>query len=126
MQAPGLKTKAFWLTAGGLVLATLVALGYGPEATDGTIGKGVALGGSLLAALGYTGWRGSVKAGQPGKPAWKQTEFWLSIVAVVVSLAAASGAFEMDSTAGKVIAFLGATLATLGYGKAQAKSAGAE
>lgn len=49
------------------------------------------------------------------KPGYKTTEFWLSLAAVVIGAAAASGAFPDESGVGKVIGILGATLAGMGY-----------
>lgn len=122
----GYKTKSFWAAVAGMVLAVLYALGFGPDALDSEVGKAVGLAGSLLVALGYTAWRGSVKAGQPGKAAWKQSEFWLSLAAVAVSLLMASGAFDVDGSVGKALAGAASFLALLGYGGAQAKSAPVE
>jgi len=49
------------------------------------------------------------------KPGWKSTEFWLSLIALLVGVLIASDAIPVESAIGKVLAFLGSALAALGY-----------
>lgn len=120
MTKPGYKTKSFWAIALSMVLAVLMALGFEPNAVDaGPVAKAVGLLATLLAALGYTVWRGAVKVGDTTKPAWRQTEFWLSMAAILVSIAMASGVFEMSGPLYQALAAVAAVLAAAGYGGAQ-------
>jgi hypothetical protein len=52
------------------------------------------------------------------KPGWQTTEFWLSLVAVVVSYLAAQDLGE--ATVEKVIAIIAVVLASLGYSASRA------
>ena len=49
------------------------------------------------------------------KPGYKTTEFWLSLLAVIVGLLIASGAIAEASSLGKILALAASALATLGY-----------
>lgn len=49
------------------------------------------------------------------KPGYKTTEFWLSAVATIISLAFASGVISEGSQIEKVVGFIAAALASLGY-----------
>lgn len=49
------------------------------------------------------------------KPGYKTSEFWLTVVAQILGLAAASGAFTPESSVGKLIGLGVSVLATLGY-----------
>jgi hypothetical protein len=53
--------------------------------------------------------------GDPVKPGYKTTEFWLTLVAVVLSAVASSGLLAEGSTWVKVVGVALAVLATLGY-----------
>jgi len=125
MKKPGYKTAAFWATAATMVIAALTASGVAGDAMEpGIVGKGIALGASLMLALGYTIKRGIIKRGDESKPGWKQTEFWLSLAAVVMSTLMASGALGVDGTAAKIIGAISGVLALMGYGRAQSMSSG--
>lgn len=60
------------------------------------------------------------------KPGWKTTEFWLSVIAMVVGLLMTSGFFAVDSIWGKILGLAGTVLASLGYSLSRglAKSSG--
>jgi hypothetical protein len=49
------------------------------------------------------------------KPGYKTTEFWLSAIATLISLAFASGVVSEGSQVEKVVGFIAAALASLGY-----------
>lgn len=49
------------------------------------------------------------------KPGYKTTEFWLAFGAMVLGMAAASGAFTPESTVGKIVGLGISVLASLGY-----------
>lgn len=49
------------------------------------------------------------------KPGYKTTEFWLTLLAQMVALLMASGAFAADSPVLKVATYVAAVLAQLGY-----------
>lgn len=49
------------------------------------------------------------------KPGYKTTEFWLSAAATLVSLAFASGVISEGSQIEKIVGFIAAALASLGY-----------
>lgn len=49
------------------------------------------------------------------KPGWKTTEFWAMLAVTILSYIQTSGAFEPDSMVLKVVGFLAAVLAALGY-----------
>ena len=49
------------------------------------------------------------------KPGYKTTEFWLSAAATLISLAFASGVISEGSQIEKVVGFIAAALASLGY-----------
>jgi hypothetical protein len=107
---PGYKTLAFY--------ATLVMTAFGALAASGSDIGGLGVVGFVitsLAAAGYTGWRKFVKAEAGAKPAYKTTEFWLSIAASIVAGLYASGIFASGTQGDKIIGFAAAVLATLGY-----------
>jgi len=49
------------------------------------------------------------------KPGYKTTEFWLSLAAMVIGAAMASGAFGDESTLGKIVGLAASVLGALGY-----------
>lgn len=49
------------------------------------------------------------------KPGYKTTEFWLSTIAVLIGLAYGSGLVSEGSQADKIVGFIAAALASLGY-----------
>ncbi len=107
----GFKTPAFWLGA----LATAVAAMMGSGALDGgSVAAGATLVASALGAAGYTAWR-TFKKADGTKPAWRTSEFWLSIATAVVGGLYASGVFADGSTATKVMGFAAMALSALGY-----------
>lgn len=59
------------------------------------------------------------------KPGYKTTEFWLSLVAVVLGALASSGSLADGSTAARVVGLAIAALGALGYSvsRGMAKSA---
>lgn len=121
-MTPGYKTKGFWLTILSFIVAVLYALGFAPDAVDGgTPAKVVGLVASVLAAAGYAVSRGRVKLGTDAKPAWKQTEFYLSIAAFLVAALMASGAFDSEGRVVEVLGIAAGLLAMLGYGAGQKK-----
>ena len=52
---------------------------------------------------------------QPAKPGYKTTEFWLSLVAMVVGFLAADGNLDPSSVTAKLVGIAGVVLAALGY-----------
>lgn len=108
----GFKTPAFWLGA----LTTAVAAMMGSGALDGgSVAAGATLVASALGAAGYTAWRTFKKVDAGSKPAWRTSEFWLSIATVVIGGLYASGVFADGGTASKVIGFAAMLLAAMGY-----------
>ncbi len=55
------------------------------------------------------------------KPGYKTTEYWLSVVVVVLGLLASSGLFGPDHWAAKAIALVTSALAAMGYTASRAK-----
>lgn len=108
---PGIKTAGFWLAAIATVGAALTASGAGL----GSLESGIAMVFSGLTAAGYAAFRAFKKSEDPTKPAWKTTEFWLSIAAAVVSIAYASGLVSDGGTAEKIVGGIAALLAMAGY-----------
>lgn len=107
---PGYKTLAFY--------ATLVLTAFGALAASGSDVGGLGAVGfviSSLGAAGYTAWRGFKKSENPKKPAWKSTEFWLTIGAALVAALYASGVVADGTQGAKVLAFVASILAMLGY-----------
>jgi hypothetical protein len=49
------------------------------------------------------------------KPGYKTTEFWLSLAAMIVGAALASGVFETDSGGDRILGLAATVLASLGY-----------
>lgn len=49
------------------------------------------------------------------KPGWKTSEFWLTIVMIVLTALLSSGVFEDVPTVAKIVSAIVATLAALGY-----------
>jgi hypothetical protein len=108
---PGWKTPGFYLAAITTIGAALFASG----ADLGGAASGVALAISGLTAAGYAAYRAFQKSEDPKKPAWKTSEFWLSIAAACLSIAYASGLIADGGTADKVVGFVAAILAMAGY-----------
>jgi len=52
---------------------------------------------------------------RPKKPGYRTSEFWLSLVALVLGALIASGAIGEESGTGQLIAFAASTLTALGY-----------
>ena len=124
---PGYKTKAFWAVLAGNILAGAMALGYGPDTLDaGNIGKAVGLAAAALASLGYAVNRGAIKLGNPTKAWWKQTEFWLSSLSILISTLMASGLFSVTGRPYEALAAVTSILVMLGYGKSQNKTTAPE
>jgi len=49
------------------------------------------------------------------KPGYKTTEFWLSVVAMVIGAAFASGVFPAESAGDKILGLAATVLSALGY-----------
>lgn len=122
--SPGYKTFTFWGAALATVLTALGASGAHFMAS-GVFASVYALLASAVGAAGYATWRAFAKSEDPAKPAYKTTEFWLSLASVIVGGLVASGAFASGGLADKAIAGAAALLAALGYGvsKSAAKPA---
>ena len=62
------------------------------------------------------------------KPGWQTTEFWLSLIAVLVGTAIASGAVEEGTTLYQALAFIAVALTAMGYqvARRQTKAATAQ
>ena len=58
----------------------------------------------------------------PIKSGFKTTEFWLSLIVTVASLALASGTFPTDNPYVQIAASLAAALSQAGYSFARAKT----
>ena len=58
----------------------------------------------------------------PVKPGYKTTEFWLTAVAFVVTIALSSGAIPTESVAHSIVTQAGTLLAALGYTVARTKA----
>lgn len=109
---PGYKTAAFWLT----LVATLLGGAVASGATDsGAVAQVLGFTVAALSSVGYASIR-AWKKGADGKPAYKTTEFWLSVAAVVVGGLATCGAFPADGGVMKVVGAAAGLLAALGYG----------
>jgi hypothetical protein len=108
--APGYKTLSFYAT---LVLTVCGALAASGSDIGGLGAVGFLI--TSLSAAGYTAFRAFKKSETPSKPAWKTTEFYLSIAAGLVSAVYASGVFAETSRAGQVVALVATLLAALGY-----------
>jgi len=52
---------------------------------------------------------------QPKKPGYKTTEFWLSLLAIVLGVLLASGYIGDETGTGKALAFAASALTALGY-----------
>lgn len=107
---PGYKTPSFYITLAVTVLTGLVASGVdiaGLGAISFVLGS--------LTAAGYTAIRTIKKSESAEKPAYKTTEFYLSLVAALVAAAYASGLFVDTSRAGMVLGLVSTVLAALGY-----------
>jgi hypothetical protein len=109
---PGYKTISFWLALGVTILGGLSASGVVPEV--GLLPSGLTLIVTVLAAAGYSSVRAWAK-GPDGKPAWKSTEFWLSLLAVAIGGTMAGGFFPESSAVGKGLALVATLMAALGY-----------
>lgn len=107
---PGYKTIAFY--------ATLVLTAFGALAASGNDVGGLGVIGFVITSLGaagYTAWRQFAKAPDGAKPAYKTTEFWLSIAAALVAAVFASGVFAEGTRGDQVIGFVATLLALAGY-----------
>jgi len=51
----------------------------------------------------------------PRKPGYKTSEFWLSVICLVIGFLIASGYVGDESMSGKVLAFAASSLTALGY-----------
>lgn len=108
---PGYKTLPFYAA----ILATIAAA-FGASGADlGQAGSAIALAGTGLVAAGYTAYRAFHKSDDPAKPAWKTTEFWLSIGAATVAALYASGVLSAGGTAEKIVGVIAMLLTALGY-----------
>jgi hypothetical protein len=114
---PGYKTPQFWLAALTSIGAAVMASG----ASLGVAASAVALAVSGLTAAGYAAVRAFQKSGDPTKPAWKTSEFWLSIAAAVLSVLYASGVISDGSRLDQVVGAASALLAMAGYQVTKAK-----
>lgn len=115
---PGYSTVGFWATVLSFFVALAMALtGYEVGDTGG-FATGLAMVASILAAAGYAVKRGQIKfsTGADAKPWYAQTEFYLSVAALVVGLLIQSDVFDAGGQAGKVLAGAASILAMLGYG----------
>lgn len=108
---PGFKTLGFYLA----MLATLGSALIASGADVGAVGSAVAAGVTGLTAAGYAAFRAFKKSADPTKPAWKTTEFWLSIAAALLSVAYASGLVSDGGTVEKIVGIGASLLAMLGY-----------
>lgn len=108
---PGYKTPAFYLAILATLGSALFASGAAPGAVEGYIAMGL----TGLSAAGYAAFRAFKKSTDGTKPAYKTTEFWLSIAAALCSVVYASGAVTETGTVGKVIGVIAGLLAMLGY-----------
>lgn len=108
---PGYRTLGFYLA----VLATLGSAFYASGTAPGAVEGYVAAGLTGLAAVGYAAFRAFKKSADATKPAWKTTEFWLSLASAACSIAYASGAFAETSMTGKVVGVVAGLLAMVGY-----------
>lgn len=59
--------------------------------------------------------KGKNTMSQPKKPGYRTSEFWLSLLAIVLGVLLASGFIGDESAAGKGIAFAASALTALGY-----------
>ncbi len=109
---PGYKTAHFWLAT----LATLGAAFVAGGAGLGSAASGVALIMGGLTAAGYAAFRAFKKSDDTTKPAYKTTEFWLSVVSAIVSASYASGVISAGGTSEKIVGVVAMLLAALGYG----------
>lgn len=108
---PGYKTPGFWLALVATFGAALTAGG----ADLGSAGSGVALVLTGLTAAGYAAFRVFKKSDDEAKPAWKTTEFWLSVAAATVSALYASGVISAGGTLEKVVGVVSMLLIALGH-----------
>ena len=49
------------------------------------------------------------------KPGYKTTEFWMSLIAVVLGALVASGTFSLEGTASQIVGLVQSALVALGY-----------
>ncbi len=108
---PGYKTVSFWLASIATLGAAMMASGAGLGSTASSIALLV----SGLGAAGYAAYRAFAKSADPAKPAYKTSEFWLSVVTALISILYASGLVSVGGTLEQVIGFASALLALAGY-----------
>ena len=122
---PGYKTYGFW----GAVALMVVSFFTNADVVGdhSLVEKLAATIGALVTAAGYTAIRTFKKKDGETKPAYKTTEFWLSLAAGAIGALYASGAFDAGGPADRImgIAMGIATmiLAGLGYVVATPKKA---
>lgn len=114
---PGVKTAGFWLAS----IVTLASALFASGADLGPAASAVGFAISGLTAAGYAAFRAFKKSDDEHKPAWKTTEFWLSVVAAGVSIAYATGLIADGGTADKIVGGIAALLAMAGYQVTRAK-----
>lgn len=112
METKGYKTPSFWLIFVATALSALFASNVVPDASALTQGVSFAI--MALGSVGYASARAFAK-GTSDKPAWKTTEFWLSLAAFVVGALTASGIFPAESTAMKIVGGIASLLVLAGY-----------
>lgn len=112
-MTPGFRNPRFYIVA---VLTLLSALaGSGAVPSGGALEGGLGFILSALLATGYASVRAFAK-GVDGKPAWRSSEFWLSLAAAVVCLVQASGAWSENDKFVGALGFIATALAAAGYG----------
>ncbi len=109
---PGYRTATFWLALLSTTCAAIMAGGADLGSAAG--GMALVLGG--LTAAGYAAFRAFKKSEDATKPAWKTTEFWLSIGSGLVSALYASGVISEGGNAEKIVGVVAMLLTALGYG----------
>lgn len=115
---PGYKTTEFYLTLVTILVGTALSTGFIPVGLPGTI-AGTIL--TVLAALGYTYYRGELKKVQPilrlgdTKSGYKTTEFWLSLFVIILNTCITTGLVRLDSSIDETIGLTGLVTLILGY-----------
>lgn len=117
---PGFKTAGFW----GALALSLIALFTGAGAvTNDVLAQVIGMGGTMLAALGYTAWRLKVKQGDTSKKWYKRSETWLAFATVAVTALMASGAFGPEHVVTRAASAIASVLTALGYTQLPAAAA---